>query len=86
MSTTVDVTTRPAQSATLRRRPTLLDAVRWEAGKLAAQLRARVTLLSTNDASPRPSLPALPFSSMSPTPVPWSSQPSVSSPSEPPKM
>lgn len=30
---------------TIRRRPTLLDAIRWELSKLAAQARARYTLL-----------------------------------------
>jgi ABC-2 type transport system permease protein len=36
---------RPAPRRTPRRRPTLLDAIRWETGKLAAQTRSRVTLL-----------------------------------------
>jgi ABC-2 type transport system permease protein len=44
MSTVVDTASAaPARSAA-KRRPTLLDAVRWEAAKLTAQLRARVAL------------------------------------------
>ncbi len=35
----------PASRQVARRRPTLLDAIGWETSKLAAQVRARVTLL-----------------------------------------
>jgi ABC-2 type transport system permease protein len=45
MSTAVDVTAPASRPLTERRRPTLLDATVWEVGKLAAQMRARLTLL-----------------------------------------
>ena len=45
MSTTAEATAQAATLRGTRRRPTLRDAVGWELSKLAAQLRARVTLL-----------------------------------------
>lgn len=45
MSTTVTAPAPPLAQRTARRQPTLLDAIAWECSKLAAQARARWTLL-----------------------------------------
>jgi ABC-2 type transport system permease protein len=45
MSIATEVTRRTSEQRAARRRPTLFDAIRWETSKLAAQARARVTLL-----------------------------------------
>jgi ABC-2 type transport system permease protein len=45
MSIAAEVAPLAAPQRTARRKPTLLDAIRWETSKLAAQARARVTLL-----------------------------------------
>jgi len=44
MSGVISPTRAPATHATARRRPSLLDAIRWEMTKLGAQARARWTL------------------------------------------
>ena len=45
MSTTADVAAAPPVHNAERRKPTLVDAIRWEMSKLGAQARARWTLL-----------------------------------------
>src|SRR6478752_616047 len=45
MSVAAELAPDPTRPAAARRRPTLLDTLRWEASKLAAQARARVALL-----------------------------------------
>lgn len=45
MSTQTDVVASGAGARTERRHPSLLDAIGWEVGKLAAQMRARIALL-----------------------------------------
>jgi ABC-2 type transport system permease protein len=45
MSIATEVARRTSSQGAARRQPILLDALRWEMSKLAAQVRARVTLL-----------------------------------------
>jgi ABC-2 type transport system permease protein len=45
MSATVDLVAPASRPNTVRRRPTLVDAIAWETSKLVAQMRARATLL-----------------------------------------
>ena len=45
MSTATDIAPAGATERTERRHPSLLDAIGWEVSKLAAQMRARITLL-----------------------------------------
>src|SRR5262249_61685420 len=45
MNASLDVITPGAAPRGFHRRPTLFDAIAWEAGKLSAQVRTRATLL-----------------------------------------
>src|SRR3954454_574492 len=45
MSAASEALRTPSPLAVERRRPTLFDAIAWETGKLAAQMRARAVLL-----------------------------------------